>query len=112
MLKPAIAYGIHGSHHASDWEIISITTEKTGGRGMVYGRDEHGIAMHAKPGEIYGRFDTIEKAEIGRQALRELHAQHNPGIEAARAEYERLSHLRNDTIRQALANIRVHRIEP
>lgn len=111
-MKPAIAYGIHGSHYADDWETISITSEKTGPRGMVYGCDPAGTAMHAKPLDIHGRFDTMEKAEIGLEALRELHAAHAPAIEAARAEYERLSHLRNDTIRQALANIRVHRIEP
>lgn len=108
-MKPAIAFGIHGSYSANDWEIIAITSEKAR---MVYGRDQHGRAMHAKPGDIHGRFKRLTDAVIGLEAIRALHHQHAPAIAVAQRELERLSHQRNNAIKQALANIRVTRIGP
>jgi len=106
-MKPVIAYGIIGSYYADDWEILSITSEKAGRRGQVYGRDPHNNPTHHKPEDVSGRFPTIELATAGLQALRQIHRDHAPAIEAARTEYERLSRNRNETIRQALAEIRV-----
>jgi hypothetical protein len=106
-MKPIIAYGIVGSYYSDRWEILSITSEKAGHRGMVYGRDEHGNATHHKPNDVTGRFATIELAQAGLQALRQIHNDHAPAIEAAREEYDRLSRNRNETVRQALAELRV-----
>lgn len=109
-MKPAIAYGIAGSYFSDDWEIISITSEKTGRRGMIYGRDQHGAATHAKPEDVHGRFATREEATIGLEAIRRLHRQHAPGIDDVREQLLRLQAERNGAIKQALANIRVTKL--
>lgn len=106
-MKPAIAYGVIGSEFGSSWEILSITSEKSGRRGMVYGRDEHGNATHHKPGLVHGRFKTIGEAETARNAIRAIHRAHAPAIEAAEVEAARLRSLRNAAIRSALANVKI-----
>lgn len=109
-MKPAIAYGILGSRYGDHWEILSITSEKTGARGRVNGRDGHGNPTHANPSDVHGRFATIEEATIALEAIGRLHAQHQPGIDAAYLEYDRLTNERRDAIKHALENIRVTKV--
>jgi hypothetical protein len=106
-MKPAIAYGILGSQYGDHWEILSITSETSGRRGRVNGRDGHGNPTHAKPDDVHGRFATIEEATTALEAIGRLHAQHQPGIDAAYQEYDRLTGGRRDAIKHALDNIRV-----
>lgn len=109
-MKPAIAYGILGSHCGDRWEIFSITSETRGGRGRVNGRDGHGNPTHARPDVVHGRFATIEEATTALEAIQRLHAQHAPGIEAAADAYSKLQNDRNEAIRHALENIRVTKV--
>lgn len=106
-MKPAIAYGVTGSEYASDWEILTITSEKAGRRGMVYGRDEHGAATHHKPLDVFGRYQTIGEAEQARTAIRHIHRQHVGAIEAATEALTILQRKRNDAIRSALASVKI-----
>jgi hypothetical protein len=109
-MKPAIAYGILGSHYGDNWEILSITSETSGRRGRVNGRDGHGNPTHATPDDVRGRFETIEEATTALEAIQRLHAQHAPGIAAAATAYSKLQNDRNEAIRHALENIRVAKI--
>jgi hypothetical protein len=109
-MKPAIAYGILGSPYGVHWEIFSITSETSGRRGRVNGRDGHGNPTHAKPDDVHGRFATIEEATIALEAIERLHAQHAPGIEAASNAYSKLHGERDEAIRHALENIRVTKV--
>ena len=106
-MKPAIAYGIMGSEFARDWEILTITTEKAGRRGRVYGRDEQGTATNSRPGDVFGRFATLAEAETARTAIRGLHRQHAPAIERAEEELARLQRARLTAIRRALEGVKV-----
>lgn len=106
-MKPAIAYGITGSAFGLDWQIFTVTSEKSGPRGVVYGRDQHGCATRHKPGDVHGRFPTIEQANAAQQALRQIHRDHAPGIETAERHLRKLADARRGTITQALENIRV-----
>lgn len=106
-MKPAIAYGITGDTWSSDWEIIAITSEKSGRRGMVYGRDEHGNATHHKPDDVRGRYATIEEAEQARAAVRQVHRQHAGAIERAEQELGRLQLARRSAIQSALGSVKI-----
>lgn len=113
-MKPAIAYGIIGSPY-SRLRVITITSERKGGRGRVYGRDQDGRPTNATARDCHGRFDTLELAEQARAAVQQVFDQHAPLVNEARERLDTARAQRKyavDAALKALPALPVVALEP
>lgn len=108
MLKPALYYTLEGSAHSNNWPILTVTTEKRGRDGgrRLYGRDEFNNMTHAAGRDTIGRFETIELAEAGRKALRQIIIDHAGPIEKAERELNRLRNFRYTAMLAAVGDLK------
>lgn len=90
MAKKAIAFGVVRRVYGTRYSVMEITSETGDGRkhGRVYGRDEFGMPTNRAARDVYGRFDTKEKAQAACEAVARVIAAHNPKIKAAEQAVE------------------------